>query len=482
MTRFIYFLSLISALVLAGEPQVTRGDALKRREYQTYSALTLYVDPTGSDSNACTASGTSACLTLQGALNKLPRFARHNITINIAAGTYSGDWTFQLDVDGQVNTSTIPVIDVIGPSQVAFTPATGTATGTVTAVSQQAAPLSTLTDTGQSWTAHDLRGQFVRFTSGSGGLKLIVDNTATVITYLSANSTAPSVGNTYSIETPAAMLSGAGRLNVNGRTSAVGITLRFANVTLTNNSSTATLTLMSNLRPQFAGVRIINTSSGNGVTSGGTAGITSGVSPGFYVGTDSGRAISLGNGGNIPTLLSFTAGAFAYSASNAAYNSGYGLGAVASGNLVAETGSASGPALVHNGPTTSGGSGGAATGVIAVRCPSGHSGVGAYINSGFEAQNFVAENCGTGVSVGGYSDTYGGLAHAQLYIRGNSTFTNVTTALAVTQGGRIYIPTSPTFTTVTNELSLDGTFFTYADLSAASPSVITNSYGSSISR
>lgn len=184
MTRFIYFLSLISALVLAGEPQVTRGDALKRREYQTYAAVTLYVDPTGSDSNACTASGTSACLTLQGALNKLPRFIRNNVTVNVAAGTYVGNWqaVFTMEVGAS---AAIPSFNVTGPSMSTFTPATGSATGTLTSVSQQAVPLSTLADTGQSWTVNDLRGRFIRFTSGSGSTKLIIANTATTITYLS---------------------------------------------------------------------------------------------------------------------------------------------------------------------------------------------------------------------------------------------------------------------------------------------------------
>ncbi len=44
----------------------------------------LYVDPLGSDLNACTVPGASACKTIQGALTK----AVANDTINVAAGTY----------------------------------------------------------------------------------------------------------------------------------------------------------------------------------------------------------------------------------------------------------------------------------------------------------------------------------------------------------------------------------------------------------
>lgn len=85
MTRTLaLFLALLSTLA-AAQPQVTRGGALKKRAYQTYAAVTLYVDPTGSDANSCTSSGTGACATLNGAYAKFPRFIRHNITVNVVA-------------------------------------------------------------------------------------------------------------------------------------------------------------------------------------------------------------------------------------------------------------------------------------------------------------------------------------------------------------------------------------------------------------
>jgi len=59
-------------------------------DLETTAALTLYVDTAGSDSNACTASGASACLTVQGALGKIPKRIKHPVTINIASGTFDG--------------------------------------------------------------------------------------------------------------------------------------------------------------------------------------------------------------------------------------------------------------------------------------------------------------------------------------------------------------------------------------------------------
>jgi len=49
------------------------------------SAADYYVDPTGDDGNACTASGASACLTIQAAIGK----ASATDTVNVAAGTYN---------------------------------------------------------------------------------------------------------------------------------------------------------------------------------------------------------------------------------------------------------------------------------------------------------------------------------------------------------------------------------------------------------
>lgn len=85
MTRLLALSLLLSLGVAeAQDPVLVRGGALKRRAYQTYAPVTLYVDPTGSDSNPCTSSGTAACLTTTGALMKLPRnIMRENSTVGV---------------------------------------------------------------------------------------------------------------------------------------------------------------------------------------------------------------------------------------------------------------------------------------------------------------------------------------------------------------------------------------------------------------
>src|SRR5438128_294812 len=96
MKRAVFVLALILAAVALGgssrgrltSPPATAG-AISAVTYTT-ADQTYYVDPTGSDGNACTASGTAACLTIQAAVNKIPKALRHEPTVSIAAGSYAG--------------------------------------------------------------------------------------------------------------------------------------------------------------------------------------------------------------------------------------------------------------------------------------------------------------------------------------------------------------------------------------------------------
>lgn len=134
---------LFSEAVLADG--ITRGDALRRREYQTSATVALFVDPTGSDTGTCTGTGTAACATVTGALAKLPRFLRNNVTIDVANGAYTDAFTVQDFVSN--NDSTL----IIRGTMVNSTPATGTATGTLTAVNvNTSAALGTLLDSSQT--------------------------------------------------------------------------------------------------------------------------------------------------------------------------------------------------------------------------------------------------------------------------------------------------------------------------------------------
>jgi hypothetical protein len=192
-------LVLLASFAFAQEG-VTRGDALRRREFRTFAAVTLFVDPTGNDANACTASGTSACATVNGALAKLPKIIQHNVTINVAAGTYAGFTVSNFVFTAPSLTSV--TFSIVGVMQ-NFTPATGTATGTVT-IASNANGLGLINDSTQTWTTDDLVGRFVRMTSGAqiGQRRTVFGNTSTSIEVAPQWAVAPVAGDTYVIETP----------------------------------------------------------------------------------------------------------------------------------------------------------------------------------------------------------------------------------------------------------------------------------------
>lgn len=190
-----------SSVTPSGTPNVVQA---------TTAPLTFYVDPTGNDSNACTATGTAACLTIQGALNKSPRMLRHQVTVSVAAGSYAGalvsgffvDPSFQqanggLLIDGALATSTL---------------ATGSATGTAAGAGQSTgsgSTFGTLCDPGATWTVSDLVGRFITTTSPANATRVITANTATCIT-IAGTWLLPVAGSTtYTVQDPSVIVTGA---------------------------------------------------------------------------------------------------------------------------------------------------------------------------------------------------------------------------------------------------------------------------------
>lgn len=137
---------------------------------QTTAAVTLYVDPTGNDSNACTSTGTSACLTVNGALAKLPRFINHNVILNLAAGTYVPFTIGPFIIMGGVSLS------IVGAALAPTTVPSGTATGLVGAYDAGAFPTRPLIiDSTQTWPAKwtvnetfYMRGLFLTVSNDAG--------------------------------------------------------------------------------------------------------------------------------------------------------------------------------------------------------------------------------------------------------------------------------------------------------------------------
>ncbi len=207
MKRFFSFLATLCvasvALAQNQNTTITRGNFLPRPVYATQSALSYFVDAsTGNDSNNCTSVSTP-CLTIQGAVNRVPKILRHVVTITVAAGTYAGGaYLEDFHFESGFTPSTGAYLQISG-TLINATPATGTATGTATAGSAGSfgtTTWGTLTDSGQSWTVNDLRGKLIEITAGtgSGQVRAIDSNTATAIT-VAGTWTAPVAGSTYAI-------------------------------------------------------------------------------------------------------------------------------------------------------------------------------------------------------------------------------------------------------------------------------------------
>lgn len=172
----------------------------------TTADVVLYVDPTGSDSNACTASGTAACLTIQGALNKTAKMLRHRVTVNVAAGNYAGFLVsgFTFDASTQKTTAGLLINGTLGN----VTPTTGSATGTATGgTAGSGITFGTLVQAGAGWTVDDFRGKLVNITAGtgSGAVRVITTNTADTLTIAGAW-TAPTGTSVFAIIGPTSVI------------------------------------------------------------------------------------------------------------------------------------------------------------------------------------------------------------------------------------------------------------------------------------
>jgi len=159
--------------------------------YILNDALTLYVDGRqGSDANACTSSGASACATPGGAIRKAPLVLKAPLVISVApydAGYPGFDvppWELVDPDDGGVANWHIRV-EALPDATGLTSPISGTAS----AGSATAGPYSnwqSLTTSGL--TANELRGYLLEITAGTraGCVGTIYDNTTTVITLTGA--------------------------------------------------------------------------------------------------------------------------------------------------------------------------------------------------------------------------------------------------------------------------------------------------------
>jgi len=195
-------MNLIISLIVAALPVDSNAVS------QTTGPLTVYVNADGGDDrNDCLSAG-AACLTLQSAVNRLPKQIYNPVTVQLAAGSYAGafieGFTLHVPVDAGVDYSYLWVNGTLVP----YVPDAGTSSGITTFASPTVdSTFQVLSDSTQTWVPGSLVGQFVDITGGTGCCGTvsspttfpIVANTATDLTVLGASIT--DAGSTYQLVT-----------------------------------------------------------------------------------------------------------------------------------------------------------------------------------------------------------------------------------------------------------------------------------------
>ncbi|MFA5132645.1 MAG: right-handed parallel beta-helix repeat-containing protein [Candidatus Paceibacterota bacterium] len=150
----------------------------------TVAPITLYVETTGNDSNDCLSVST-ACLTIQEAINRIPKNIGHTVSITVGSGNFAGFVVSGFIVTDQNQFS---VQGTLG----AYSPATGLQTGVADGAGGST---EKLVDSDGGWTVNNLKGSLLKIGTE---YRFIRDNTATEIEVVGAFS-ATCNGKTYEI-------------------------------------------------------------------------------------------------------------------------------------------------------------------------------------------------------------------------------------------------------------------------------------------
>lgn len=160
---------------------------------RSYGTTTIYVDgASGSDTqNNGGATGASAFDTIQYAINQLPGSIGGNVTINIAAATY----TEKVVIQGKVFTGNYTITLQGTMTQLDSLTASSGTTGS-------GATQGTTVRSSGTWTSNQRQHKIIRYTSGNnnGVYRVIDSNTTTTITICSIWDGSIANGNTFVVE------------------------------------------------------------------------------------------------------------------------------------------------------------------------------------------------------------------------------------------------------------------------------------------
>lgn len=163
-------LLLLSFFSLGASKYVDNGNVPFNLAKETVGTITLYVRADGADFHTCLANtAAEACLTVQAAIDKIPKHIKHAVTLYIGAGSFGG---FSVTGFTVSDSGGLVIEGALGLATVTTGTASGTATGGST---------TTLVDSGQSWTVDDLVGKLIEVNGNVE--RVIYSNTSNTITY-----------------------------------------------------------------------------------------------------------------------------------------------------------------------------------------------------------------------------------------------------------------------------------------------------------
>lgn len=176
----------------------------------TVSTTDYYVDSAGSDSNPGTVG--SPFLTIQKAVDSVPKTIRNKVTINVGAGSFAAAVFTGFTVSPSINYgSDYSWLHLKGTMSNVSPQSTGSSSGTLTSYTASSnATFATAADTTNNMTVNEYAGCYLQAVTGTGStgtvafpaLWLIESNTSTVFTIQSASGSAMAAGTTYQVVKP----------------------------------------------------------------------------------------------------------------------------------------------------------------------------------------------------------------------------------------------------------------------------------------
>ncbi len=425
----------------------------------TDGGWTLYVNgSTGSDLNAsCFATGAGACSTIQGALNKAPKYLRHQLTVNVAAGNYAGFTVSGFVIDP--GTQRVNAGILINGALANVTPTTGSASGTATGgTAGSGSTFGTLVDSGATWTINDtaLVGKLVVITggTGSGQVRVITSNTATTLN-VAGTWTATTGTSTYVIQSPSVIITSAAAAIPKPQT---GAEIAAAGIQLLDNVTVGSRITIENIAVSIAATQgVITSSTGTVELLQDTTTTTSGVAVSVGTGTAltlTNSAITVSSG--VSAVSAVAHGGIATIANLYVSGGGIVLRSVSGGSISGLYSASLIGLNVQNGTYTA---------VISMRCDCASVSNSVCLSVGSSVSTFLT----TGVGVIGSlllngnvnvtNCTYG-LFNSGGYVHFGSTVVMsgnaLTTAIMSVNSGKVYLsPQVQTITGVTSETSVD---------------------------